>query len=130
MIEGWALSASMSTASLAAFSLAIPATLPEQAGAGPDVAWLRSSSKSDRRPASLILRLRSPHRAEGAGVVAENEVCRGRSKVFCRIRAGGPYPQAVGSPSDEEDGPMCHCAIVAELTVITFPLRRRPAPAL
>jgi len=25
---------------------------------------------------------------------------------------------------------MCHCAIVAELTVITFPLRRRPAPAL
>src|SRR5215831_5785761 len=44
MIEGWALSASMRTASLVAFSLAMVATLPEQAGAGPDVVWLAGTS--------------------------------------------------------------------------------------
>jgi hypothetical protein len=54
-------------------------------------------------------------RCAGAGVVAGNEVCRGGSKVLCRIRARDPYPQAGGISSDEEDGPMCHYAIVAEL---------------
>jgi len=37
------------------------------------------------------------------------------SKVFCRIRAGGPYLQAGSISSDEEDGPVYHYAIVAEL---------------